>query len=1648
MCREGTWCDALIVQAVANAFNLRINIVESGDGFSELTVVECQHSGFETRRSIVLGHVDEYHYVSTISLDFCGSNVSDNECERVTFVDEQNADIMLRELPRGRQLKICGAVVNVPANVNSTVSSLPRAFDDSYTVAVKLKRRLAYKHHYQFEVVRPKKVLDAARYLVNTSSLFKNEGIVVCDSWIDTLEKGNSEEWSEFFEGNALSNVVSNENTEGSSNSNTILDESDNIVDDDDGWCEAHERPSGVTDTLLQESDPSTDVDKIINVAPGEGSRPLGLFIDKDSEFLAFPSIFCGKRRCENKDRVIPVHYSTICKWELRNRDRRVAQSVSNIFYKLKKLQIKRIQDTASLSLRKCKTKGKKFTAGDLKCPETVNRLIQLDEGFRVLKDIRGSPAFFERCKKDLFAMIRQLGNPTWFCSFSAAETRWNHLLKILGRLVDGREYTDCEINEMNWQKKSELIQKDPVSCARNFDYMIQRLIHDVLKSEFMPVGEIADFFYRVEFQQRGSPHIHALLWIKNAPQYEVDTNDKIVEFIDKYLTCVKNNSDDMVDLINLQTHRHAKTCKKKGQKICRFNFPLPPMRRTMILSALTKENFTDDQLNNIKDQFDSIKQLLDDMKYGDDITFDEFLIRLGLSEESYITAIRFSLSRDTVLLKRAPSEIRVNSYNTLLLRIWQANMDMQYVLDPYACAVYILSYITKGQRGICRLLEAACEEAKSGNQTIRDRVRHIGNKFLNAVEISAQEAVYMVLQMPLRRSSRSFQFINTSNPDERVFLLKTMDKIKELADNSEDIESDNLIKRYQRRPRQLENVCLADFAAWYNYVKDEDCEKHTKDNYYNMEYPPERGFEESVEDDISFENDNDNSKEEYVVGGGWKLVKRTKSKIIRSVRFHRENDSENYYREQLMLYTAWRNESKDLIGSCESYCERFQLLKFQISQARERYEYNSEMLEKAMECLNNDVELFENVASCTQHNDEQDEYDAVIAAQFSDCFDADKERKNVEKYNLLDDFGCFPTANDHEELLVYRMDDNRYRQLVRLLNREQMEFFYHVLHSVKTTSNQMTLFLSGGAGCGKTTVTNCLYECLIRYFNSAGENPDEMKVLKVAPTGKAAFIINGNTLHSAFKIPVNRGFEYRRLDSDRLNTMRSRLKDVRVIFIDEVSMVGSQLFQFLNSRLQEVMNVAKPFGGVDIITVGDLFQLKPVFDKWIFENSLQGYGCLASNIWQEYFRMYELTKIMRQKDDKDFAELLNRVREGKHTDKDINILQSRVSTNDSLINVTHVYPINASVDCHNRAVFEKCTCSKARIKAIDVIVGDLCDELKERMKEKIPNDPSKTMGLFSVVDVAEGLKYDLTTNICVLDGMTNGAEFILKKIDYRISSSVRPSILWVLFQESNVGQNWRARYVHLYNNSIDKNWTPLLEITRHFTINKRTVAQVMRRQFPLRAAAGKTIHRCQGDTLNEIVIEFPASRRDHMHYVGLSRVRNLSSLHILKLNEKKITVSEKVVTEMARLRKQAMLEVCVPFLYSKPDNTFKILFHNVRSLPLHFKDVETDYSIKVVDVAIFVETVCILCYTMKSGSVMDWVVLPCDHIVCIYCVAKSEKKLKNMKECGCGEKFENDISIYQYITTANCGCKSNGQGKAQAEEIKENDAQQNSSSR
>ena len=144
--------------------------------------------------------------------------------------------------------------------------------------------------------------------------------------------------------------------------------------------------------------------------------------------------------------------------------------------------------------------------------------------------------------------MIRQLGSATLFCSFSSAETQWIHLLRILGKLVDSKEYTDNELENLNWEEKSRLIQSDPVTCARHFDYQINQFIQNFLLSTEAPLGKIADWFYRVEYQQRGSPRIHMLIWLGRAPTFGEDFDGDVVSFIDKI------NQKVFVDLI---MHNH-----------------------------------------------------------------------------------------------------------------------------------------------------------------------------------------------------------------------------------------------------------------------------------------------------------------------------------------------------------------------------------------------------------------------------------------------------------------------------------------------------------------------------------------------------------------------------------------------------------------------------------------------------------------------------------------------------------------------------------------------------------------------------------------------------------------------------------------------------------------------------------------------------------------------------------------------------------------------------------------------------------------------------------------------------------------------------------------------------------------------------------
>ena len=622
------------------------------------------------------------------------------------------------------------------------------------------------------------------------------------------------------------------------------------------------------------------------------------MFVDKYSEELSFPNIFWGSARPNTHP--VNIHYSDIVKSELRRSDRRCVTCIDNIFYKLKKCQMQAVMGKVNVAVRKHKPGGHVYTAGELRGADSINNLVKFDDGYRVLKDLRGSPPYWEKAKRDLFAMIRQLGAAQLFLTLSAAETRWVHLLKILSEIVDNVTLTDEQVDQMTWSHKCRLISSDPVTCARHFDYSIQHYFNDFLKSDVSPFGQLKDFWYRIEFQHRGSPHLHCLLWIADVPQYGVSDTADVTKYTDGIISCQRTwHNEELDNLVELQVHQHTRTCKKQFRKttVCRFGFPKYPMRDTEILEPLTCDA---DELKVHTENSNHIKTSLAAMKPSDETpSMDDFLAALRLDYDSYKLAIRSNLKMATTFIKRLPSEVRVNNYNIHTLQAWRANHEIQFILDIYACASYITSYIAKGERGMSDLLRNACEEARLGNNTLKQQVRLIGNKFLNNVEISAQEAVYLQLQLPIKRSSRQIVFINTNPPDERVYLLKS--NIDQLDDDAEVAES-NVLTRYSNRKQSLEPVCLADYVASYDYVSNVHASSNSDD-----EYPA---------DDNTFTRDVKQPRRRKV------------PRIIRTFVFNPENDPEKVARQKLMLYLPWRNETTDLLGQYPTFTQHWESVK------------------------------------------------------------------------------------------------------------------------------------------------------------------------------------------------------------------------------------------------------------------------------------------------------------------------------------------------------------------------------------------------------------------------------------------------------------------------------------------------------------------------------------------------------------------------------------------------------------------------------------------------------------------------------------------------------------------------------------------------
>ena len=502
----------------------------------------------------------------------------------------------VRECPVGGQKAIYGSICHVPVDVAPTVSSLPHNMQETDTISVKIKRKHSYKHHVLAENIRPRKVLEALHYLLQNGTMFQNENIQIDADWLTKLLRDESnapssvthdvsetaaiqvtQDQMEMTQSDVMSS--STVDTTDAASMLPVEDEDDNDDQEQGEDDEPVNAPS--TNTMLHDKDIDS-TNTTLTFAPGEGKRPI--FNKPLAECLCFPTIFCGQQHAPNSERIHPLQQQDIFKYELHSVDTCVASNIPNIFWKAKHKQVKQICDKVSLAVCRNKTKGKKITASMLLDKQQCNNIVKLDEGYYIFCTIRNSLAYFETKKKDVMAMVHQQGIPTIFFLLSAADTKWTNLLISLGKLLHNVTYTEPDIESMTWAEKCTLISSHPAACARYFHNHVQRFFKYTLHSPQSPFGHLEDFFYCMEFQHRGSPHVYGLLWIKEAPKLDVNSNVEVCAYIDSIIVCTSNVSEKEHPYVQFQKHHHSKTCYKKfrGKKVCRFGAPWPPMTHTV----------------------------------------------------------------------------------------------------------------------------------------------------------------------------------------------------------------------------------------------------------------------------------------------------------------------------------------------------------------------------------------------------------------------------------------------------------------------------------------------------------------------------------------------------------------------------------------------------------------------------------------------------------------------------------------------------------------------------------------------------------------------------------------------------------------------------------------------------------------------------------------------------------------------------------------------------------------------------------------------------------------------------------------------------------------------------------------------------------
>lgn len=402
------------------------------------------------------------------------------------------------------------------------------------------------------------------------------------------------------------------------------------------------------------------------------------------------------------------------------------------------------------------------------------------------------------------------------------------------------------------------------------------------------------------------------------------------------------------------------------------------------------------------------------------------------------------------------------------------------------------------------------------------------------------------------------------------------------------------------------------------------------------------------------------------------------------------------------------------------------------------------------------------------------------------------------------------------------------------------------------------SFFITGKAGTGKTK----LLKKIVQECRANGKN-----IAVAAPTGVAAKNAEGQTLHSMFGLKTSMFIPDKMRLRFRLDESREKVvKNLDILIIDEISMVRCDLMDKVDLTLKHYKNNKKPFGGIQVVLFGDLFQLPPVVteeDESILYSYYDNQYFFSSDVIKEHpFQVLELRKVHRQ-EDPIFVNILNNIREGKYLASDRDVLNKRLrrgyepSEHESAV---YLRTLNRKVWGHNMGKLESLPGKEESFKAY---IEDYFP------KEQYPTDYELKLKVGAKVMLLrndnDGLKY------------VNGTQGVI--------SSIYDGTIRVKTDENELITVERSKW-DLYNYIYDKEAKSIVPIiVGSFT------------QFPIKLAWAVTIHKSQGMTFEKAIVDARQSFAPGQVYVALSRCRSLDGLTLTsRISEMDIKVDPIVV--------------------------------------------------------------------------------------------------------------------------------------------------------